>query len=154
MDEVDSFKASVLAYLDLVVDLDGDPAGSAFIAVQPHRPDVCFVMVTVLAARRGHGAGTGLYHEISRWCREQGIGAIEAEAEEDDVDSLAYAERRGFVEIGRNGGMELELAEIEVPAIDPPPGIEIVTVVGASRCRPWHLRGRGRGLRGRPGQRG
>jgi mycothiol synthase len=127
MDEVDSFKASVLAYLDLVVDLDGDPAGSAFIAVQPHRPDVCFAMVTVLAACRGQGAGTGLYDELSRWCREQGIDTIEAESEEEDVDSLAYAERRGFFEVGRNGGMELELAAIEVPAIEPPPGIEIVT---------------------------
>jgi GNAT superfamily N-acetyltransferase len=127
MDEVDSVKAAVVAHADLLAEIDGQPAGSAFIAIYPHRRDVCFVLLTVLPAYRRRGLGTGLYRKISRWCRDHGIDTIDAQAEENDSASLSFAERRGFVEIERNGGMELELAYVDTPMVDAPPGIEIVT---------------------------
>lgn len=127
MDEVDSVKAAVIAHADFLADIDGRAVGSAFIAIYPHRPDVCFVLLTVLLAFRRRGVGAGLYREISGWCRDHGIGTIDALAEENDTASLSFAERRAFTEIERNGGIELELADVDPPPVDPPPGIEIVT---------------------------
>ena len=46
---------------------------------------------------------------------------------EDDAESLAWVDRRGFREVGRNSRMVLDLTAIEAPAIDPPAGVEIVT---------------------------
>jgi GNAT superfamily N-acetyltransferase len=84
-------------------------------------------MITVLPHRRRRGVGTGLYREISGWCAAQGLDIIEAEAEADDGESIDFALRRGFVEIEQTGRMVLDLAHLEPPAVDPPPGIDIVT---------------------------
>lgn len=126
IDEVDSFKTSAIDHADFLVDVDGQRAGSAFAAVLPQRPRVCLALVTVLAERRGRGAGTLLYKALSDWCRESGVETIDAQVEEEDDASLAWAARRGFVEIERNKGMELELAAIDPSPIGLPAGIEIV----------------------------
>jgi GNAT superfamily N-acetyltransferase len=44
-----------------------------------------------------------------------------------DRDSLAWTERRGFVEVGRNSMLVLDLRATETQAVAPPAGIEIVT---------------------------
>jgi GNAT superfamily N-acetyltransferase len=80
---------------------------------------------------RGKGAGTLLYQGVSTWCRKLGVDTIDAQVEEDDEPSLAWAARRGFEEIERNGGMALALAAVEPPPPEPPAGIEIV---------PWSVR--------------
>ncbi len=49
------------------------------------------------------------------------------ELREVDADSIAWAERRGFVEVGRNSKLVLDLAGLDPPAVDPPDGIELVT---------------------------
>ena len=126
-DEVESFKRSMIAYGDSLAELDGVTIGSAFVAIQPQRPDVGYGGVTVLADHRGSGAGTALYHDLSAWCHERGLVAIEGRMEADDEPSLAWALRRGFTEIGRDTRMILDLATIDVPDVAPPPGIEIVT---------------------------
>src|SRR5687768_11556543 len=84
MDEVESYKRSVRAWADYLALLDGEVVGSVFAAIQPTRPDVASVSLTVLAPFRGRGAGTALYREISAWCAGQGIEHIETpiEAEE------------------------------------------------------------------------
>lgn len=46
---------------------------------------------------------------------------------ENDPASLAWAERRGFSEVGRNSILVLDLSAIEPPPPEPPPGIEIVS---------------------------
>jgi GNAT superfamily N-acetyltransferase len=46
---------------------------------------------------------------------------------ETDGLSLAWAERRGFVEVGRNSLLVLDLTEIEAPAVKHPDGVEIVS---------------------------
>jgi GNAT superfamily N-acetyltransferase len=127
MDEVDSFKRSVMAWADLLAQTDGEAVGSAFVAIQPSRPDVGSASVTVLARFRGRGAGSALYREVSAWCAGQGIDIIETPVEGEDEASLDFARRRGFTEIERYGRMVLELADRDAPAASPPPGIEIVT---------------------------
>jgi GNAT superfamily N-acetyltransferase len=127
MDEVDSFKRSSLAYADHVAFLDGAPAASGFVAIQPQRPSVGHAAITVLAGRRRRGVGTALYRELSRWCAAQGIETIEAPVSEDDEESLGYAQRRGFVEVERYGRMVLELGHLEPAPTVAPPGVEIVS---------------------------
>ena len=46
---------------------------------------------------------------------------------EEDSASLAWAERRGFREVGRNSLLVLDLEGVEAPAVDPPRGVEVVS---------------------------
>jgi GNAT superfamily N-acetyltransferase len=127
MDEVDSYKASSVAFADHLALLDGEPIGSGAVAILPSRPDVGSASITVLARHRGRGAGTALYREISRWCAAQGVETIEAPMEVEDAASVDYARRHGFTEIERFGRMVLELGGVDVPVDPPPAGIEIVS---------------------------
>jgi mycothiol synthase len=127
LDEVRSFKASLVDYLDLIARIDGAVAGSGFAAIQPQRPELVVVLLTVLAEQRRRGAGTALYETISAWARERGLDELEVVVSDDDTESLAYAQRRGFVEDRREKGVALRLVEIEPPPVEPPLGVEIVT---------------------------
>jgi GNAT superfamily N-acetyltransferase len=127
MDEVRSFKASVRDYVDLIAYADGAALGSAAVAVTGSRPSVAYVILTVPREQRRRGAGTALLEAATRWAGERALAALEGPAPEDDPDGVAFAERRGFLEIGREGRLVLHLATVDAPAIDPPPGLEIVT---------------------------
>jgi len=127
MDEVRHFKAAMVDHIDLVAWIDGEPAGSGFVAIMPQRPELPNTLITVLAEARGRGVGTGLYGAVSDWAREHGLSELEAVVNDDDPESLAFAERRGFVEDRREKGVGLRLAEIEPPSVEPPEGIEIVS---------------------------
>ena len=125
--EVESFKRAMRDYGDHLALADGEAIGSAAIAIAPQRPDVGFALVTVLPDRRGRGAGTALYTATSAWLAERGVTAMDAPVPEDDAASLGFAERRGFVEVERNGRLVLDLGDVETPDIAPPPGVEIVS---------------------------
>ncbi len=127
MDEVRHFKAATTAHVDLVAWIDGKPGGSAFAAIMPHRPELVFVLSTVLSEHRARGAGTALYEAISDWTRERGLDVLEAVVSDEDPKSLAWAERRGFAEDRREKGVALRLADIDPPRVEPPEGIEIVS---------------------------
>ena len=127
MDEVTHFKAAMVDHIDLVAWIDGDPVGSGFAAIMPQRPELPTTLITVLSEVRGRGAGTDLYAAVSNWTREHGLSELEAVVSDDDPESLAFAQRRGFVEDRREKGVALRLAEIEPPPVEPPPGVEIVS---------------------------
>jgi GNAT superfamily N-acetyltransferase len=127
MDEVRHFKAAMTAHIDFVAWIDGEPAGSGFAAIMPQRPEVPNVLLTVLAETRRQGVGTALYEAISEWTRGHDLDVLEAVVSDEDPESLAFAERRGFREDRREKGVSLKLTEIESPSVKPPEGIEIVT---------------------------
>ena len=127
MDEVTHFKAAMVDHIDLVAWIDGDPVGSGFAAIMPQRPELPTTLITVLSEVRGRGAGTDLYAAVSNWTREHGLSELEAVVSDDDPESLAFAQRRGFVEDRREKGVALRLAEIEPPPVEPPEGVEIVS---------------------------
>ena len=77
--------------------------------------------------RRGHRIGDKLRAELERWAAEHGATELEGPVAEEDAGSLAWAAARGYEEAGRNSRMVLDLTTIEAPAVEPPPGIEIVT---------------------------
>jgi len=125
--EVQAFKASLLDYADLLARQDGFVLGCGFAALFPGLPESPRVMITVPPRRRCRGAGTALYSAISDWARERRLETLEAVVADNDPDSLAFAERRGFVEERHEKGVALDLTTIEPPRVEPPPGVEIVT---------------------------
>lgn len=127
MADVDSFKETLIAHADHLALLEGEPVGSSFVSIQPQRPDIGRVELTVLPAHRRRGVGSTLYDAVSTWCAAHGIDVIEAPVEAEDGTSLAFAQRRGFVEIERSVRMVLDLADVEPPPIAPPDGVEILT---------------------------
>jgi GNAT superfamily N-acetyltransferase len=122
-----SFRASLRDHVDLLARLDGEVVGCAVGAILPHRPELVFALVTVLPGRRRRGAGTALYAAVSAWARERGLDTVETIVADDDSESLAFAERRGFVEHSRERGVSLDLTRIEPPTVAPPEGVEIAT---------------------------
>src|SRR4029450_6577810 len=108
--------------LDLLVQLDGEPAGSAVAAIQPQRRDLVYVRSTVAVGHRRRGVGTRIYEAASEWARERGIDRIEVPVLDNDPESLGYAQKRGFVEERREKGIVLDLALVEPPPIEPPGG--------------------------------
>jgi GNAT superfamily N-acetyltransferase len=127
MDEVRSFKSSVVAYVDYLALLDGSVAGSAVGVVSPQRAERVFTLVTVLPEHRQRGVGSALYGAVSAWTTRHGLRELEAPVLDNDPESLAFGEARGFVEERRELGVVLRLAEIDPPPVEPPPGVQIVT---------------------------
>jgi mycothiol synthase len=105
----------------------GDGCG-AFVLVGWHAvPGHAEGYVGVVPGRRGAGLGDELLRTVEAWARERGSTHLQGRIAEADEGTLAWAAQRGFEEIGRNSRMVLDLTAIEPPAVDPPPGIEIVT---------------------------
>ena len=127
MDEVRHYKASMTDHVDLVAWVDDEPVGSCFAAIEPQRPELVTMLVTVLLEHRGRGAGTAFYRAISTWARDRKRDVLEAVVSDDDPESKGFAERRGFVEDRREKGVVLRLSETEPPLVEPPKGVEIVT---------------------------
>jgi len=125
--ELQAFKASLVDHADLLAWEDDAVLGSGFAALFPGFRDRITVFVTVPAPNRRRGAGTALYGALSEWAREKGIETMVAIVTDDDPESLAYAERRGFAEVRREKGVTLDPTAIEPPAVAPPEGIAIVS---------------------------
>jgi mycothiol synthase len=107
--------------------LDGARAlGAALVALESVR-EVPFAQVWVEPAARGRGAGSVLYEAVSRWAAARGRTQLEVPVREGDLDSLAFALRRGFVEEKREAGLVLDLTKIEPPSLESPDGVQIVT---------------------------
>jgi len=122
MDEVRSFESRASAFADFLA-----PGGSAWVGLLPWRPGFGETFVTVLPEHRRQGLGTAFYEHISAWLIEHDIDQIDATVPEDDEESIAFAVKRGFHEVERNGRMILDLGAIDPERPAPPEGIEIVT---------------------------
>lgn len=111
-----------------IVSMDGEDVGAAFAYVGWHSvPGTGTGEAFVLPAHRDAGVGSALYRKLSEWVQERGCVTLETTVSALDEASVAWANRRGFREVGRNSRLALDLTAIEAPAIDPPKGVEIVT---------------------------
>jgi mycothiol synthase len=120
--EVRSLETRASAYADFLA-----PGGSAWVGLLPWRPGFGETFVTVLPEHRRQGLGTAFYERISEWVADHDIDRIDATVPEDDEASIAFALKRGFQEVERNGRMILDLAKFEPEPADSPEGVEIVT---------------------------
>jgi GNAT superfamily N-acetyltransferase len=122
MAEVRSLESRASAHADFLA-----PGGSAWVGLFPWRPGFGETFVTVLPEHRRQGLGTAFYELISEWLADHDIDRIDATVPEHDEESIAFAAKRGFQEVERNGRMILDLALIEPEPADAPEGVEIVT---------------------------
>jgi len=129
---------SVEAYLDwkrqaedaqwFAASLDGDDAGVAVAVLGWHSPPgVARFELDVRLERRDRGVGSALLAAVGAWSRTGGCSGLLGAVREDDPASLAWAESRGFREVGRNSMLVLDLAGAELPEVAAPQGIEITT---------------------------
>ena len=127
MEDVRAFKASVRGYVDYLACIDRAPAGSAVAAIFPQRANRVFTILTVLAGHRRRGAGSALYKAVCAWAAGRGLTELEVAVLDNDPESLAFAQRRGFAEERREVGVVLHLADLAPLDIEPPDGVDIVT---------------------------
>src|SRR6478672_6628945 len=125
LDEADT----VAGYLDwkrqaretiwLLASDEGRDVGTAIGVGGWHSPEgVARGEVRVVAEARGSGVGSALLGELSGWARGLGYTELTGPVKEDDPASLAWAARRGFVEVGRNSLLVLDLTAIEAPGAE------------------------------------
>jgi mycothiol synthase len=105
--------------------LAGD-VGSLTVGIQASHMDECLTLIAVLPEHRRRGAGTALCGVASQWAKERGVDALVTWTESDDEESLAFARHRGFVEIWREDGFVLDVAEAAVGPSSEAPGVEVV----------------------------
>jgi len=117
--------------------LDSNPELTYFVGRLGEEPVACgFVEpweafsqgdVAVVPARRRSGIGSALFAEISSRARGFGKTEIQGEIQESDAESSAFFERRGFVPVGGEKAVVLELEGLEAPELEPPEGVRIAT---------------------------
>lgn len=128
--------ASVASYVDrrrqaedmawfLATD-DGEDVGAGYAFVGWNSaPGTATVEAWTVRAARGRGIGHALYQALLAWAGGRGCLAVDTSVADDDPESLAWAERRGFREVGRSSSRTLDLRTIDAPVVAPPEGIEI-----------------------------
>jgi mycothiol synthase len=125
-EDVQAWERASIASAEFLGATDGDDAGSAAAGIATARPHLCFTLVTVLPRERRRGIGSMLLDTVSAWAAEHGARELETPVDSDDAESLGFALRRGFHEHSRETGLELELAGVDPPLVEPPAGIEVV----------------------------
>ena len=104
--------------------LAGEPVACAFIESYP---EFAGGDVAVVPEQRRRGIGSAVFAEISTVARAFGKDAIQGEVKESDEESRAYLEHRGFVQVGAEKAVVLDLDAIETPGVEPPDGVRIVS---------------------------
>jgi GNAT superfamily N-acetyltransferase len=137
--EVRAYREALGGETHLLAIRDGVAVGAAFAALDPDQGSrgAALAWAAVLPDARGAGAGSSLLAALAGWVGETGLDAVEGYVAEDDAESLAWAGRRGFAEVGRDSWLALDLGPIEAPPIDSPAGVDVVTLA----ARPELLRG-------------
>src|SRR3954451_17932290 len=81
----------------------------------------------VVPARRRSVIGSALFAEICARARGFGREEIQGEVQERDAESRGFFEHPGFVPVGGERALVLELEPLDEPEVDPPEGVRIVT---------------------------
>jgi mycothiol synthase len=121
--EQDKASLWALAYLD------GEPAGLG-VGRPSSLPGSNYAAARVLPERRRRGVGSALLTAIAEHARAAGATELWGRIRADDAGSLAFAEGRGFTEVGRERDVLLNLTRAAPAEADPPPGITLVTFAG------------------------
>ena len=109
--------------LYLLAELAGALAGSG-VAGRSDFAGQGFVAPRVLPEMRRHGVGTALLRALAEHVHD--LGFDEAGAGTDDPGSLAFAERFGFREVGREVEQVRAVGDERPPAV--PPGVRLVSL--------------------------
>jgi GNAT superfamily N-acetyltransferase len=110
----------------LVARIGDEPVSCAFVEAWG---SVAMADVAVVPDARRRGVGSAMLAEVSRRARSFRKDSVQGEVKESDAESRAFLERRGFVRVGAEKALVLELDGIEAPVVEPPEGVRIVTRV-------------------------
>src|SRR3954470_1083533 len=101
--------------LDYVVArIGGSPVGCAFVEASG---SVARGDVAVVPHRRRRGVGMAMLAEVRRRAAAFGRNRVQGEVGESDADSRAFLEHRGFVQVGAQKALVLELDRLEPPEV-------------------------------------
>jgi GNAT superfamily N-acetyltransferase len=127
-EEVAGYRDVLDAELHLLALEDGQAVGSAFAVLEPDARSrgAAEAWIGVLEASRRHGVGSALYAALSRWSQKAGLEHLEGRIPAEGPGA-AWAERRGFAEVGRETRLALDLEALELPPATPHEGVEILT---------------------------
>ena len=92
--------------------LGDEPVARAF--VEPWA-EFAWGDVAVIPEHRRHGIGSALLAEISRLAIESGKGQPPGRGSRVDAEARAFLERRGFVQVGAEKALVLELDDLDTP---------------------------------------
>jgi N-acetylglutamate synthase-like GNAT family acetyltransferase len=120
-------RATELDHVDLLACENGEILGTGMLAGDPSSIESShpYVEVTVPEEHRGRGIGAALLRELSERARRLGKEGLETESRAHDEYSIAFLERRGFVETGRSAKYVLELSKYEGPVLSRSEGVEL-----------------------------
>jgi GNAT superfamily N-acetyltransferase len=120
-------RASELEHVDLLACAEGEILGTGMLAGDPESVESShpYVEVTVPEKHRGRGVGSALLRELSERARRLGKEGLDCESRAHDEYSIAFLERRGFVELGRSAKYVLDLSQYEGPDPSQTEGIEL-----------------------------
>jgi GNAT superfamily N-acetyltransferase len=90
--------------------------------------DRYWINLAVLASHRRQGIGSALYRAVSGHAREAGKVGLQGSLSEVHADGVDFLVHRGFTEFDRYRMVKLDLAGLERPQVEPPPGLEITTL--------------------------
>jgi len=111
--------------------LGGEPVGFATVGrswVQPPDYPTLWSEVGVLEPARGRGIGSALLGWAQAAGRDAGKAMLRIPCSEGRPQGIAFLARRGFAEFDRMTTLELPLAGLAAPAVDPPAGIAITSL--------------------------
>jgi GNAT superfamily N-acetyltransferase len=121
-------RANELDHVDLLAVDEGEIVGTGMLAGDPASVGSShpYVEVTVPERHRGRGVGASLLRELSERARRLGKEGLVTESRAHDTYSIAFLERRGFVEQGRSAKYVLELASYEESDPSRSEGVDVV----------------------------
>jgi GNAT superfamily N-acetyltransferase len=127
---IEHFRATWPMFRDWLALLDGEPVGIGACGplLGEEESTAAFALNSVLREARGQGVGSAIYRKVSEHARSLGKSELQTWAFEDDPGGVAFAERHGFVVIGRARGLRLMLEDCPRPSVDLPEGVAITSL--------------------------
>ena len=131
LDEIRWSDATYPGTVRFLAELDGRAVGAATVGrIYVFAPDfpALWAIIGVLPDARRAGIGGRLLSEISAVARSRDKTQLYLRCAEDRPEAIEFLAHRGFTELERSKTVRLELAGRRVPAVTPPPGIELTTL--------------------------
>jgi len=118
-------RATELEHVDLLALVNGEPAGSAMLAGDPHSVQTRRPYVEVAVPERCHGQGVGdaLLDAVYEHARRRGYEGVWCAARHNDERAMSFWRSRGFVETHRRERCMLPVGSAPDPSL--PEGVEL-----------------------------